>query len=69
MKILDIIAFILLIIGGLALGLIGFFDYDFFGMLFGNMPGVIRVIFALIGLSAIYEIIMWKSHTRVRKKR
>jgi uncharacterized membrane protein YuzA (DUF378 family) len=53
------IAVILLIIGGLNWGLVGFFKYDLVAAIFGDMSGVTRVIYALVGLSALY-MIFWK---------
>jgi uncharacterized protein len=54
MSILGHIAYILLIIGGLNWGLVGVFKYDLVAMLFGDMTNVARVIYTLVGLSAVY---------------
>ncbi len=56
MKALDIITSVLLIIGGLNMGLIGFFSYNLLGVIFGEGSIVYNVIFALVGLSGLYEI-------------
>ncbi len=48
------IAWILLVIGGLNLGLVGLFDYNVIGMVFGDMSTLTRIIYDLIGLSALY---------------
>lgn len=48
------IALILLIIGGLNWGLIGFFKWDLVAAIFGDLSAVSRVVYALVGLSAIY---------------
>lgn len=56
MKRLDLIAFILLLIGGLNWGLMGFFALDPIGLL----GGFARVVDCLVGLSAVYIIIRWK---------
>ncbi len=53
---LDLIAFIFVIIGGLNWGLIGFFNYDFVEVIFGTLSTVSRVIYSLIGLSALWMI-------------
>lgn len=52
------IAFILLLVGGLNWGLVGFFKYDLVAAIFGDMTAVSRVIYALVGLSALYMIYM-----------
>jgi len=54
MKILDSIAFILVLIGAVNWGLIGFFDFNLVSTLFGDMSGFSRIIYGLVGLSAIY---------------
>ena len=47
---------ILVIIGGLNWGLIGFFNLDLVATIFGEMTALSRVIYALVGLSALYMI-------------
>ena len=59
MKTLDVIAAILVIVGGLNWGLVGFFGFDLVATIFGNMSAISRVVYALVGLSALYEIIFW----------
>ncbi|MBL8031996.1 MAG: DUF378 domain-containing protein [Candidatus Doudnabacteria bacterium] len=54
MKALHMIAFILVIVGGLNWLLVGLVGWDV-GELFGGMSAIIsRVIYILVGLSAIY---------------
>lgn len=53
MKILHIITFILLIIGGLNWLLVGVFDFDLVVKIFGDMTIISRVIYILVGLSSI----------------
>jgi len=50
------IAMILLIVGGLNWGLIGLLDFDLVGFIFGAMSIVSRIVFILVGLSAIYVL-------------
>ncbi len=57
MKVLDVIVAILMIIGGLNWGLVGFFNYDLILQIFGTV--VSRVIFAIVGLGGIYTIVRW----------
>lgn len=56
MKVLDVIAGILVIIGALNWGLYGAVHMDVVALLFGNMMTVARVIYVLIGLSGLYMI-------------
>lgn len=50
---LDWLALILVIVGG-NWGLIGLFDYDLVASIFGDMSGISRVVYTLVGLSAVY---------------
>lgn len=50
----DWLALVLLIVGGLNWGLIGAFDIDLVAMLFGDMSVLSRIVYGLVGLSAIY---------------
>ena len=59
MRTISIIAMILLIIGGLNWGLVGFFSYDLVAGIFGEMSAISRVIYALVGLSALYLIFVF----------
>jgi len=61
MKVIDIIAIVLLLIGGLNWGLIGLFEFNFVEAILGHFPVIVRIIYALVGLSAVYKIIAWKS--------
>jgi len=64
MKAMHKIAFILLIIGGLNWLLVGLFAWDV-GMLFGGQMAVIsRIIYVLVGLSAIYLVCTHKSNCK-----
>ena len=45
-----------LIIGGLNWGLVGFFKFDLVAAIFGDMAAVSRVVYALVGLSALYML-------------
>jgi hypothetical protein len=54
----DWIALVLVIIGGLNWGLIGFFKFDLVASIFGDMSSLSRIIYALVGLSAIYVAVI-----------
>ena len=55
-KVLMWIALILVIIGGLNWGLVGFFDFDLVAAIFGTMSTVSRIIYDLVGIAAIVMI-------------
>lgn len=51
---LDWIALVLVLVGALNWGLVGFFFFDLVAAIFGDMSAVARVVYALVGLSAVY---------------
>lgn len=51
---LDIIAIVLVVIGGLNWGLIGLVNLDVVATIFGAMSVLSRIIYVLVGLAAIY---------------
>jgi len=56
MKSVDIIAAVLLIVGGLNWGLWGLFGFDLVAALFGGNTAVVaRVVYALVGVGAVYQ--------------
>jgi hypothetical protein len=50
------ISYILLVIGGVNWGLIGWLDYNLVGEIFGVASTASRVIYALVGVAALYVI-------------
>ena len=56
---IDFIALVLLIIGGINWGLIGFLKFDLVAFLFGQMTWISRIVYALVGLSALYSITLF----------
>ena len=53
---IDWIALVLIIVGGLNWGLIGFLNFDLVAAIFGPMSVLSKIIYDLVGLSAIYFI-------------
>ena len=60
MKFFDILCWILLILGGLNWGLVGVANFDVVATIFGAGTPLAHLLYALIGLSAIYAICRWK---------
>lgn len=56
MKILDNIVLILVVIGGINWGLVGFFNFNLVGSLFGDFSMLTRIIYSLVGVASIYAI-------------
>jgi uncharacterized membrane protein YuzA (DUF378 family) len=57
MRIINTITLILLIVGGLNWGLVGLFGFDLVAAIFGEMSALSRVVYTLVGLSALWQII------------
>ena len=51
---LDKLALILVIIGAVNWGLIGFFGFDLVAWIFGDMSFLSRTVYALVGLCGLY---------------
>lgn len=58
MSVLDWIAAILLVIGGLNWGLVGVLNFDLVATIFGEMTSISRVVYSLVGLSALWSFVM-----------
>lgn len=48
---------ILVIIGGLNWGLVGIFNFDLVAAIFGAMSALSRIVYTVVGLSAIYILV------------
>ncbi len=54
---IDWIALVLTIIGGLNWGLVGAFQFNLVDALFGTGSALSRIVYILVGLSALYLIV------------
>lgn len=54
MKTIKTISLILLVVGGLNWGLVGVLNFDLVAFLFGEMTIISRVVYSLVGLSAVF---------------
>ncbi|MBQ8847777.1 MAG: DUF378 domain-containing protein [Candidatus Gastranaerophilales bacterium] len=57
MNFLKWLTFSLVLIGALNWGLIGAFDFDLVSFIFGDMTSMTRIIYTIVGLSAIGYLI------------
>jgi uncharacterized membrane protein YuzA (DUF378 family) len=64
LNVLDWITLILVIVGGLNWGLVGFFKFDLVAAIFGVMGIISRIVYILVGLSAIYLAIVSSKFAR-----
>jgi uncharacterized membrane protein YuzA (DUF378 family) len=55
MKNMELLAIVLLVIGGINWGLVGAFNYNLVTSLLGDGSTMTRAVYALVGLCALYE--------------
>ncbi len=68
MKKFDLVAFVLVVIGGINWGLWGLLEFNFVDYVFGNL-WIANLIYVLIGVSALYFVITWKAIvSKMRRK-
>lgn len=64
---MNVLAWLLVIIGAINWGLIGFFQFDLVAAIFGGQSAVLsRIIYALVGLAGLWSIMLF---SRVRDKK
>ena len=64
MKKLDVVAGVLLVVGGLNWGLVGAAGFDLVATLFGAMSPLSRTVYLLVGASAVYQAAQWRGIQR-----
>ena len=57
MRVVNTVTFILLIVGGLNWGLVGAFGFDLVAALFGEMSPLSRLVYVLVGVSALWQLV------------
>jgi uncharacterized membrane protein YuzA (DUF378 family) len=57
MRILNSITLVLLIVGGLNWGLVGLLDFDLVAAIFGEMSLLSRIVYVLVGISALWQVV------------
>lgn len=57
MKTVDIVAAVLLVVGGLNWGLVGAANFDLVAAIFGRGSAFANVVYVLVGIAALYQIV------------
>ena len=58
MRTMDVIAAVLLVVGGLNWGLWGAFEFDLVAAIFGGNTAMLsKIVYAVVGLAALYQAI------------
>jgi hypothetical protein len=53
----DLVALILIVIGGINWGLVGLFNFDLVAAIFGGFTILARIVYILVGIAAIYAAV------------
>jgi uncharacterized membrane protein YuzA (DUF378 family) len=61
MKKLDVLAAVLLVVGGLNWGVVGLTGSDLVGGLLGSLSPASRSVYLLVALAALYQALQWKA--------
>ncbi len=64
MKYVDVFAAVLLVIGGLNWGLVGLAGLDLVAATFGEMSVASRLVYALVGLAAVFQAVQLRGIQR-----
>ena len=57
MRAVNVITLVLLIVGGLNWGLVGLLNFDLVAAIFGEMSLLSRIVYSLVGLSAVWQLV------------
>ena len=64
MKLIDVVAVVLVVVGALNWGLVAVARFDLvaalFGLSFGEVSGVTAVVYGLVGLAGLHQVLLWK---------
>ena len=64
MKLIDVVAAVLVVVGALNWGLVAVARFDLvaalFGLSFGEVSGVTAVVYGLVGVAGLYQALFWK---------
>lgn len=69
MKMLHMVSFALLVVGGVNWGLVGLFDFNLVEVILGTLPGVAKLVYVLVGVSAVYLAATHMSDCKVCAKK
>lgn len=58
LNVLGWVALVLVVVGGLNWALVGIFSFDLVAAIFGEMSALARVVYAVVGIAAVYILIL-----------
>jgi uncharacterized membrane protein YuzA (DUF378 family) len=64
MKLIDVVAAVLVVVGALNWGLVAVARFDLvaalFGLSFGEVSGLTAVVYGLVGVAGLYQALFWR---------
>jgi len=57
MRVINTVTLVLLIVGGLNWGFVGLLNFDLVAAIFGEMTPLSRIVYSLVGLSALWQLV------------
>jgi uncharacterized protein len=57
MRVINLLTLILVIVGGLNWGLVGLFNFNLVSAIFGDMSPLSRLVYILVGVSAVWQLV------------
>lgn len=64
-KTLHMVTFLLMFVGALNWGLMGLFDFNMVNIIVGSWPMVEKLVYILVGVSAVYILATHKSDCKI----
>ncbi len=58
MKTIDVLAVVLLIVGGINWGLVGLLQFDLVAAIFGPMSALARIVYTVVGFAALFRLVV-----------
>ena len=58
LSVIDWVAIVLVVVGGLNWGLVGLLSFDLVATLFGDASALSRIVYSLVGLAAVYLLVI-----------
>ncbi len=68
-KTLHMVTFLLVVIGGINWGLVGLLNFNLVNLLLGFMPVLEKVVYILVGASAVYLVMGHKNDCKICGKK
>lgn len=64
LNVVDWLAIVLVVVGAINWGLIGVFKYDLVAKIFGDMSGVSRAVYTVVGVAGLYLLMASMKYAR-----